>query len=275
MPPQSYSTLPDEKATVTVAQLAGKYRSVLSAPVVADDFLSQVARTTPSHQFLANSAQAVYGRQVAFLSAILNDYQSVPTGQIKVLDWGCGKGHITYLLQNRGFDVTSCDVDRAIDDTTMFGQEAPIVQARGIAVTPLRHSIDLPFRDQEFDCVVSFGVLEHVQSDLASLHEIRRVLKPGGIVYVTFLPYFLSWTQALARLRGSGYHDRLYNKRRLLRLANSAKFQLASTSYGQLLPKNSVPISFDKALEPMDRFLCEHTPLKHFATNLEALLVAI
>ena len=105
MPPQSYSTLPDEKATVTVAQLAGKYRSVLSAPVVADDFLSQVARTTPSHQFLANSAQAVYGRQVAFLSAILNDYQSVPTGQIKVLDWGCGKGHITYLLQNRGFDV--------------------------------------------------------------------------------------------------------------------------------------------------------------------------
>jgi len=85
----------------------------------------------------------------------------------------------------------------------MFGQEAPIVQARGIAVTPLRHSIDLPFRDQEFDCVVSFGVLEHVQSDLASLHEIRRVLKPGGIVYVTFLPYFLSWTQALARLAGS------------------------------------------------------------------------
>jgi SAM-dependent methyltransferase len=272
MPPQLPRNLPDTKATVT--RLAEKYRSLLSAPIVPDDFLSGVARATPSHRFLGNSVQAVYVRQVAFLSAILQDYQNVPAQQIKVLDWGCGKGHITYLLRSRGFDVTSSDVVNEVDDTTMLGQDAPILRTSLIPVVPLRHPSDLPFKDGEFDCVLSFGVLEHVESDIASLHEIRRILKPGGLLFVTFLPYFLSWTQALARLRGIGYHDRLYNKGRLLQLADNAGFQLASAFYGQLLPKNSVPISFDKALEPLDRFMCDHTPLKHLATNLEVLLVA-
>ncbi len=273
MPPP-HRNPPDSNAAVTIRRLADGYRSLLSDPIIPNDFLSGVARATPSHQFLGNSVQAVYGRQVAFLSAILREYQNVPAPQIKVLDWGCGKGHITYLLRSRGFDVTSCDVVNEVDDTTMLGQEAPIIQSGLIPVVPLCHPSNLPFKDEGFDCVLSFGVLEHVESEIASLHEIRRILKPGGLLFVTFLPYFLSWTQALARLRGIGYHDRLYNKRRLLQLAESARFQLASVFYGQLLPKNSVPISFDRALEPLDRFFCDHTPLKHLATNLEALLVA-
>ena len=257
----------------SAAPLFQKHAGILSAPIAADHFLSQVARGRPAYQFLANSAQCVAGRQVAFLSAILLDYFAEPAAEIKVLDWGCGKGHITYLLRNRGFDVSSCDVVSEKDDST-FGQETPIIEQKQIAVVPLHHTSDLPFAGASFDCVVSFGVLEHVQSDIASLHEIRRILKPGGIFYITLLPYLLSWGQALARLRGITYHDRLYTRRKLRELAKQSHFEVAGAMNAQFFPKNSVPLSLDHVLEPLDRFLCQYTPLRYFATNLEAILIA-
>ena len=261
-------------AVQTVSNLMQKHRSILSRPAKMDDFLLQIGRATESHLFLANSAQAVCGRHVAFLAAILQEYTDAPASQLKVLDWGCGKGHITYLLKAHSFDVVSCDIVTQKDDST-FGQEVPIIEAKQIAVVPLHHSSTLPFDDASFDCVVSSGVLEHVQSDIASLHEIRRVLRPGGVFFVTYLPYFLSWTQAVCHLRGNNYHDRLYRVRPLQALAATAGFQLAGHFHGQLFPKNSVPISWDPFLEPLDRLLCRRTPLKYFATNLEALFVAV
>ncbi len=258
---------------ITVARLMDTYRPILSSPIGRDDFLSQMARDRPSHQFLAGSAQAMYSRHVAFLTAILREYAQLPANQIKVLDWGCGKGQITYLLQARGFDVTSCDVVSASDDSA-FGQEVPIVHLKGISVVPLEHVSQLPFEDQTFDCVVSSGVLEHVHSDVASLKEIRRILRPGGLFFITLLPYFLSWTQAVARFRGNNYHDRLYNRRHLRLLAENAGFQVAGSFHSQLFPKNTVDIALDRVLEPIDRFLCKWTPLKYLATNLEAILVA-
>jgi len=247
---------------------------MLAAACSPDDFLSRVAAQVPSHVFLGRSTQLVYLRQVAFLAAVLEDYEAVATEQLKVLDWGCGKGQVSYLLQSRGLNVSSCDVVTESDDST-FAQQIPIIEAKGIMVVPLQHPSEMPFGSQTFDCVVSFGVLEHVESDLASLHEIRRILKPGGILFVTFLPYFLSWTQALYRLGGGRYHDRLYGKRQLRSMAESCGFKLASVWHGQLFPKTSVPIALDGVLEPLDRFLCNSTPLKYFATNLEALLVAV
>jgi SAM-dependent methyltransferase len=44
---------------------------------------------------------------------------------------------------------------------------------------------DLPFRSDEFDCVVSIDVLEHLDGDQPFLNELRRVLRPGGRLIVT------------------------------------------------------------------------------------------
>jgi SAM-dependent methyltransferase len=262
------------QGAATITRLMKGHRSILSGPIMTDRFLSQVGQQTASHKLLANSTQLVYGRQVAFLDAVLKDYMPSLPRQPKVLDWGCGKGHITYLLKERGIDVISCDLARPIGDSA-FGQEIPIIELQGIRVVPLDHASELPFADESFDCVVSFGVLEHVSSDTVSLTEVRRVLRKGGLLFITFLPYFLSWTQALARLRGDHYHDRLYSKSRLQSLAAGSNFQLAGCFHGQLFPKNSMPIGCDRVLEPLDRFLCNYTPLRCFATNLEALLVAM
>lgn len=256
-----------------LAQVIDKHRAVLSSSVAEDDFLSGIGRQVPSHAFLRNCTQSVYARQVEFLSALLKESHDVEPGRIRVLDWGCGKGHITYLLKRRGFDVTSCDVDGRTGDSA-FGQDTPIIDQLQIRVIPLTHVRHLPFDTNTFDCVVSFGVLEHVPSDRDSLLEIRRILRPGGLLYVTFLPYFLSWTQAAGRLRGDHYHDRLYSRRSFAGLVSGAGFEVCRLQLGQLFPKNSIPLSWDRLLEPIDRFLCGHMPLKYFATNLEAVLMA-
>jgi SAM-dependent methyltransferase len=42
-----------------------------------------------------------------------------------------------------------------------------------------------PIQGEQFDCVISIDVLEHLKQDQPFLREIRRVLKPGGKVVIT------------------------------------------------------------------------------------------
>jgi SAM-dependent methyltransferase len=43
---------------------------------------------------------------------------------------------------------------------------------------------DLKFADEEFDVVVCGAVLEHVDDPLKAISELRRVLKPGGLIWI-------------------------------------------------------------------------------------------
>ena len=253
--------------------LGRKLQDMLDLPQ-EEQFLTTIGRNYSSHRFLANNTQAIYVRYVDELCSLLMARDHRPAEEITVLDWGCGKGQISYLLRRRGFQVTSCDVVSVAQDSA-FGQDTPIIDQLEMSVIPLQLESELPFADSSFDCVVSFGVLEHVLSDEASMKELRRVLKPGGCLFITFLPYFFSWTQAVARRRGEIYHDRLYSRERVRELARGACFEVESLRFGQLFPKNSVPLSWGRYLEPIDRVLCGFTPMRHFATNLEVVLTAI
>lgn len=55
----------------------------------------------------------------------------------------------------------------------------PGVEFRQATVPPL------PFGDGSFDCVISFQVIEHIERDAEFVHEIHRVLRPGGRFVVT------------------------------------------------------------------------------------------
>lgn len=244
-----------------------------AGPVAADSFLCEVGARHASHAFLAGNTQLVYLRIASFIAALGGHLRAGLPHALQVLDWGCGKGHMTYLMRRAGFDVVSCDRRVAADDSA-FGQATPIIAAQGIDVVPLDHDTLLPFADGSFDMALSTGVLEHVADDAGSLKELRRVLRPGGLLVVTFLPYTLSWTQRLAHARGNFYHPRLYSRHGLRELGHAAGFDLLLLEHGQLLPKNSVSMRLGRLLEPLDLFLCRHTPLRYFATNLEAVLLA-
>ena len=245
-------------------------RRALKTSLPLDPYLVEIGERNESHAFLAGATQGVYRRLVELLRQYaIKQYGSVET--LRVLDWGAGKGHISYLMKQAGFNVTSCDIEADAIDSS-FGQQTPIIQEQGIEIVPLTHPWKLPFDDGDFDIVLSFGVLEHVPNDRESVKEIRRILRRGGPFFFCFLPYWLSWTQRIAHMRGDFYHPHLYSKDEIEGFAEEAGFEVGKIWHGQILPKNAV--SYSSLLESFDRNLTFWTPLKYFATNIEGFMIA-
>ncbi len=81
----------------------------------------------------------------------------------------------------------------------------------------------LPFRPGEFDLVVARVSLAY--TDLRrSLTEIRRVLKPGGLLWMTLHPFAIPWTQA----KGSNWKGKIFFT---YILVNSLLFHLAQRQF--------------------------------------------
>lgn len=91
-----------------------------------------------------------------------------------VLDLGCGAGNVVQIYRSRGFTAYGCDF------RFKAGPHAAALAAEG-AIRTIESPYRLPFDDAAFDLVVSDQVLEHVGDYPATLAEIRRVLRPGGV----------------------------------------------------------------------------------------------
>jgi SAM-dependent methyltransferase len=253
----------------TLEDFTSLRRKMFSLRSPLDRELVRLCCGTPSHFFLANPAsQNSYLFLLHYLKVFSEERLQRKPCCLRILDWGCGKGHCTYLLRKLGFKVASCDIERSVDDSA-FGQETPIIAAENIEVIPLKDTVKLPFESESFDIVLSMGVLEHVEDDLESLREINRILKPGGLFFCFFLPFVGSWTQYVMRSRGDNYHERLYTKSKVNSLLKETGFDLQDIWHRQLFPKNTVRYPAYRAFESLDQALVRFTPLKYLATNIE------
>lgn len=241
-----------------------------STPWPLDEEIAHVARGVPSHNFLANPAgQLIYIYLTRFVRNASEQVLERPFSSLSILDWGCGKGHVSKLvLDLRPATLESCDIVSDHEDSA-FGQETPILSRFGISVTPLHHEYRLPYCDSSFDVALSVGVLEHVPNDRASLAEIARVLKPGGLFFCFNLPTSFSWTQKVSHWRGDFYHDRLYSKDLIQTMLPPAGFDIVDLWYRQILPKNTVRYPAFRTFERLDQFITSHTPFRVFATSIE------
>lgn len=68
----------------------------------------------------------------------------------------------------------------------------------------------LPFRAGTFDVVTAFDVIEHCEDEEAALAEVRRVLKPGGLLLLSVPAYQWAWTDFDVQ----NGHYRRYTRRR-------------------------------------------------------------
>ncbi len=78
----------------------------------------------------------------------------------------------------------------------------------------------LPFPDGHFDVVIAAEVLEHIPEDAAAIAELRRVLRPGGLMAVTvprWWPERVCWALSREYHSVPGGHVRIYRRRELAR----------------------------------------------------------
>ena len=90
----------------------------------------------------------------------------------RVLDLGCRSGALTrHFLE--GNSVVGLDVDANA-----------LEKAAALGIEPVQANVEepLPFDDGSFDAVVAGELLEHLQFPDALVAEIRRVLRPGGVL---------------------------------------------------------------------------------------------
>ena len=116
-----------------------------------------------------------------------------------LLDVGCGPGTITADLAGLVAPGRVVGLDR---EAGVLGDAQRAIDASGVAVELCVGDVyGLEFEDGSFDVVHAHQVLQHLADPVAAVQEMRRVLRPGGLLAVRDSDYggFL-WTPADTRL---------------------------------------------------------------------------
>ena len=131
-------------------------------------------------------------------SEIYNDLLALDGKHI--LELGCGTAEITRDIATSGADrkITAFEVDGIAHDKNLQITDLPNV------TFGLSGAQEIPLEDESVDVVFMFKSLHHVPLELMepSMREIRRVLKQGGLAYISE-PVFAGDFNDILRL----FHD--------------------------------------------------------------------
>jgi len=97
----------------------------------------------------------------------------------RVLDAACGEGYGAAQLAHTAQSVKAIDIS---DEAISHAQRRYRAENLEFRVADC---CKLPFRDDEFECIVSFETLEHLEDQAGLLKEFRRVLAPDGFLLIS------------------------------------------------------------------------------------------
>lgn len=97
----------------------------------------------------------------------------------KVLDIGCAAGRDTHSLKQAGFEAVGVDLSKNL--LAIAKRDHPDIT---FLEADMRH---LPFDDGTFDGIWALAAFHHLEKSdmLPTLKEWRRVLKPGGVLFLS------------------------------------------------------------------------------------------
>lgn len=107
----------------------------------------------------------------------------------KTLNLGTGEGDYDPMIAARTKTLISCDIN---ENDIRFARALNADLKNTSYQT--EDALQLSFADDSFDLLVSVDVMEHVGQPERMTEEIGRVLRPGGLAFITFPQLFFPWT---------------------------------------------------------------------------------
>jgi len=181
----------------------------------------------------------------------------------RLLEAGCGLGRWVRFLNDRGYRITGLEYNA--DTVSMVKKTWPdldVIQGDCEAS---------PFQDNQFDGVLSFGVVEHwIEGPQKPLCDLFRILKWGGKAYIS-----VPCHNSLRSLKRFFWWDELVNFPRVIagtllhrtfkpltRLNRRYLFPVYP-SWGNFFEYRMSPEDFRREVEAAGFHVAEHLPLGH------------
>jgi len=100
------------------------------------------------------------------------------SADLKLLDVGCGPGLLTEFWSEQGVEGVGIDIDASLAKIAKERFEKNGATAKFV----VGRVEQLPYQEGVFDICVANSILEHVQDWRATLAEVTRVLRNGGVL---------------------------------------------------------------------------------------------
>lgn len=162
--------------------------------------------------------------------------QLLPPRVERLLDVGCGGGHLGVVIKERvseyyGVDISPVLLNQANSNLTRLGGNIKV------SLTQCDFDQRLPFEDGFFDAISCIAVLEHVMNPPELVNEIHRVLRPDGffvvqVPNVAWLPYRIGLLFGRLPLTGGVYlgadweHLHIFTKKLAVDLLTTKGFEI-------------------------------------------------
>lgn len=151
----------------------------------ASAFNSERTRTTTRAGYSA-------WRRDSLRRQLLDHFDPAPLRGADVLDFGCGRGELTEMLAAE-FDVASAvglDLNaQGIRDAEERSRQLAEPVRRRLRFVHATDPAAVPAPDASCDLICCFDVVEHIPDIAATCAEWRRVLRPGGRVWIWWSPW--------------------------------------------------------------------------------------
>ncbi len=112
-------------------------------------------------------------------SRVLDHLKTLPAGSM-ILELGCGLGHDGLALLRSGYRLVETDIapGQLLEARRLHSEEGFSAGSEHL----LANAQHLPFAGDSFDGAMMVAMLHHLPDPVAALREVRRVLKPGGML---------------------------------------------------------------------------------------------